>query len=469
MRRANSFPARSSSSQDVCLSGGAGELVCPLRSASESVERRIPLVGSGGGLAARAWADLHVRRLLALDDPRLHRMVVALSQSFALANQAASFLILEKDADYEIYDVKSEQVDLANLERLRDREIDQRRDRLVGLAIDELPQGARALVRSLEERFASVSLEAPIPRLDLPLAGGAERAEAEADYREARAEDPRSPMSYEAVARARAAAGDTSGAIRALSCLVENDPASAEASRFVGYACLALAQYEDAASLFARVRRNRPFEPQSYLEEAFALEAQGLYGRAARNYEIILGASLPPSQGRDGPGGPRQLSAHARDRGGAGGLDGESAVASGDAAQRRREGPTRGRDRSRARADDDALELRRHRHRSLGLRARRRSRLLQRAAERGGGLVRAGHHRWLRAPSSTSVTPTPAASSSSPPNTTAITLRVSARPLRCSSSATAVPSATRRPTRVASQMRLLGTEAANLSLRKERL
>lgn len=70
-------------------------------------------------------------------------------------------------------------------------------------------------------------------------------------------------------------------------------PANAEAARLAGYACMALGQFEPAAELFERVRLNRPFEGQAYLEEALALQAGGEWGKAARNYEIVLSKELP--------------------------------------------------------------------------------------------------------------------------------------------------------------------------------
>ncbi|MCE9667687.1 DUF2135 domain-containing protein [Myxococcus stipitatus] len=95
-------------------------------------------------------------------------------------------------------------------------------------------------------------------------------------------------MVYEAIARHRAFAGDTWGALRALSSPVELRPKDAEALRLVGYGLLALGQYPAASELFEHVRLNRPFEGQAFLEEALALDAAGRHAEAARNYEIIL-------------------------------------------------------------------------------------------------------------------------------------------------------------------------------------
>lgn len=276
-------------------SGGDGatlEVTLELDGEPITTEVALPPASADAALGPRAWAELWTRRLLALDDERLQRMVVALSQTFTLANEAASLLILETEADYERFDVRKEQVDLSDLERLRAAEEDQRRDRLQGIALDDVAREGRDLVRLLSAHTGAATQPA-LPLLDRPLAGGDERLAAEVDYRAGRAKDPMNVRAYDQVARARAVSGDTFGAIRALSCLVEQHPREGEANRLVGYACLALGQYAPAAELFERVRLNRPFEPQSYLEEGLALEALGRWGEAARNYEICIARAFP--------------------------------------------------------------------------------------------------------------------------------------------------------------------------------
>ncbi|HBP16950.1 MAG TPA: hypothetical protein DEA08_04025, partial [Planctomycetes bacterium] len=230
------------------------ELVLRLSIDGEDVEQVLPLAGRGSSpLAGRAWAELWTRSLLGLDDERLDAMVVSLSQAFGLANQAASLLILESESEWKRYDLEQEQVDLSDLRRKRAIEEDQRRDRLQGIALDEVAPEGRALVRLLAERAKALAAFQPaLPSLDRPLAGGQERIGAEVAYREARAKDALDVAAYDQIARARALAGDTLGAVRALSSLVEKRPRDAEANRLVGYACLALGQYGPAAELFER-------------------------------------------------------------------------------------------------------------------------------------------------------------------------------------------------------------------------
>ncbi len=269
---------------------GAAELEVVTRAGEEERVLRVPLPrGEDSPFAPRAWAELFVSRLVSLDDERLDRMVVALSQHYRLANARASMLVLESEGDYTRYAVRNEQVDLTNLEGLRRKEEDQRRDRLLGIALDEVPDSGRQVVRRLGELRGQLgALLRRQPLKDEPYAGGEERLQAELQYRKARRENRDDVLVYEAIARKRAFSGDTWGAVRALSSPVELRPKDAEALRLVGYGMLALGQYPAAAELFEHVRLNRPFEAQAFLEEALALDAAGRHSEAARNYEIVL-------------------------------------------------------------------------------------------------------------------------------------------------------------------------------------
>jgi tetratricopeptide (TPR) repeat protein len=269
---------------------GAAELEVVTRAGEEERVVHIPLPREEDSpFAPRAWAELFVGRLVSLDDERLDRMVVALSQHYRLANARASMLVLESEGDYTRYALRDEQVDLEDLEGLRRKEEDQRRDRLRGIALDDVPDSGREVVRRLGELGGQLgALLRRQPLRDEPYAGGEERLQAELDYRKARRENRDDVMVYEAIARKRAFAGDTWGAVRALSSPVELRPKDPEALRLVGYGLLALGQYPAAAELFEHVRLNRPFEGQAFLEEALALDAAGRYAEAARNYEIVL-------------------------------------------------------------------------------------------------------------------------------------------------------------------------------------
>jgi len=274
---------------------GTAELEVVTRVGEQERVLRVPLPrDADSSFAPRAWAELFVSRLVSLDDERLDRMVVALSQHYRLANARASMLVLESEGDYTRYSVKNEQVDLQDLEGLRRKEEDQRRDKLLGIALDDVPDLGKQVVRKLSELKGQLGpMLRRQPLKDEPYAGGDERLQAELQYRTARRENRDDVLVYEAVARKRAFAGDTWGAVRALSSPVELRPKDAEALRLVGYGMLALGQYPAAAELFEHVRLNRPFEAQAFLEEALALDATGRYSEAARNYEIVLRRHWP--------------------------------------------------------------------------------------------------------------------------------------------------------------------------------
>jgi tetratricopeptide (TPR) repeat protein len=269
---------------------GPAELAVVVRTQDGERTLTVPLPREQDNtFAPRAWAELFVARLLALDDERLDRMVVALSQHYRLANARASLLVLESEGDYTRYAVRDEQVDLTDLESLRRKEEDQRRERLQGLALDGVPRSGQEVVRLLKARQAELGARLkPQPLRDEPYAGGEERLRAELAYRQARKANRDDVLVYETVARKRAFAGDTWGAVRALSSPVELRPRDAEALRLVGYGLLGLGQYAAATELFEHVRLQRPFEPQAYLEEALALDAAGRTAEAARNWEIVL-------------------------------------------------------------------------------------------------------------------------------------------------------------------------------------
>jgi tetratricopeptide (TPR) repeat protein len=110
----------------------------------------------------------------------------------------------------------------------------------------------------------------------------------------ARDADRRNADVYLTEAKRRAAAGDTAGAIRVLSSIIEEHPTRGDALRLVGYRLLDLKQPAQAVRLFDRVQRQRPFEPHSYLDLARSLEESGKFGLAAVHYEIVLAGTWHP-------------------------------------------------------------------------------------------------------------------------------------------------------------------------------
>jgi hypothetical protein len=266
----------------------------------QKVTQEFPVeVGDAGELAGRGWGEIAVAGLLALHDPRLDKLVTAYCQEFNIASSAASFLVLENDEDYKRLNLEAERGktlkgDLATyLDQawgLRGKETSGKQvySRLLELIDGRTqvlsgPDGkhVRALLGLLGDEDFELS--------PAPVRGALLKKEfANKAYLSARRKDRRSVHPYLDEANRRAAGGDVNGAVRVLSGVVEEYPARGEALRLVGYRLLALKQPGHAAQLFARVLRQRPFEPHSYRDLARSLEASGKYGLAAVQYEAVL-------------------------------------------------------------------------------------------------------------------------------------------------------------------------------------
>jgi hypothetical protein len=271
--------------------------------AGRKVVHEYPLeVADGGELAPRAWGELAVASLLALNDESLDPLVTAYCQQFGVASRVASFLVLENDADFKRLDLERERGktvsgDLgAFLEdswtgRGRDvsprQELDRFLRRLDGrVPLLNGPEGEHvrrllALLRDDDLRLPDSSLRGAL----------AHEADADRDYLAGRRRDRSDVGVYLAEARRRAGAGDLNGAVRALSGIIEEHAGRDDALRLVGYRLLDLRQPAQAARLFGNVQRQRPFEAHAYRDLAHALEACGRDGLAALQYEIILAGS----------------------------------------------------------------------------------------------------------------------------------------------------------------------------------
>jgi hypothetical protein len=250
-------------------------------------------------LAARAWAEVAVASLLAVNDSKLDSVVTAYCQQFGIASRVASFLVLENEADYK----------RLNLEEERGKTITGD----LGPFLDDLwsklgePAGARELFqRFLDKIEPRVHLldgadGKQIKRLlslltdsDFELPAGEDdskplgKGDVPATYLRQRKTDTRNVQLYIDETRRRTLAGDADNAVRALSCVIEQFAGRSDALRLVGYRLLELHQPEAAARLFQQVEHSRPFEAHSYRDLARALQASGKHGLAAMHYEIVL-------------------------------------------------------------------------------------------------------------------------------------------------------------------------------------
>jgi hypothetical protein len=281
-------------------SGTKGTLVLEGTYRGQKLVEEFPLeVGGSAELAPRAWGEVAVASLLALNDEKLEPLATAYCQQFGIASRVASFLVLETDNDYKRFNLDQErgrtvEGDLAEFlaaqwavagraSSPRDsftRFLKQVDGKMPVLQGENGPHVSK-LLGLLEDRDFELAVSA--------LAGAIVAAkDANADYLAARKQDRRDVAVYLTEARRRVDAGDRAGAIRVLSSILEEHAGRSDALRLVGYRLLDFEQASEAARLFGRVQRQRPFEPHSYRDLARALEDAGLYGLAAINYEIVL-------------------------------------------------------------------------------------------------------------------------------------------------------------------------------------
>jgi hypothetical protein len=266
----------------------------------EKFAEEFPLeVRDGGELAPRAWGEVAVASLLALNDPKLEPLATAYCQQFGVVSRVASFLVLEDENDYKRLNLEEERgrTLAGDLGRFVDgqwavlgqtvpprqafRRLLARVDRRVPLLEGE----TGAHVRKLLDLLTDDDYDLP----SSPVAGAlVRRSDLPAEYLSARDKDPRDVAPYIREAKRRAAAGDVDGAVRVLSSVIEEHPTRGDALRLVGYRLLDMKQPAQAAALFARVQQRRPFEPHSYRDLARSLEESGKYGFAALQYEIVL-------------------------------------------------------------------------------------------------------------------------------------------------------------------------------------
>ncbi len=255
-------------------------------------------VGPSSELAPRAWAEVAVASLLALNDPQLEGLVTAYCQQYGIASRTASFLVLENEADYKRFNLEEQSKVLPGdlggaLEALwltLSKEVTpraafsrflERIEPRVNLLKGEQGAHVRALLALLADEDFVVAGN------DLP--GALVKPTPEmAHYLKARAADRHAVAPYLAETERRSKAGDVAGAVRVLSSIIEEHTGRSDALRLVGYRLLDLKQAGEAARLFSRVQQQRPFEPHSYRDLARSLEEDGHFALAAVQYEIVL-------------------------------------------------------------------------------------------------------------------------------------------------------------------------------------
>jgi hypothetical protein len=297
----------------------SADLRLVLRADGKDYEIRVPVARQAmtDALAARSWGELFVSKLMDEPDQATQKAIFALSRHFALANDYASFIILETDEAYQQYGISVAPLDFRQIRQtLSSRPPARSRDRVVlsGLAVPEdLPAESTTLLASLSSLGRFAIWESP-PAADvawapkyllgrpaitpesatttsLYLAGRDLMALAAAESGAA----PRKTTS-DASAPKQDASLHAAHALRVLSTIAETRPRDDQALRLTGFVLMQWGFYDEAEHLFGRVRVRRPFEPQNMLLEAMAQAAQGKAADAALRYEMVLHQTFPRFQ-----------------------------------------------------------------------------------------------------------------------------------------------------------------------------
>jgi tetratricopeptide (TPR) repeat protein len=264
--------------------------------------QEFPLESTGASeLAPRGWAEIAVANLVALNEPNLDSLTVALCQQFGIASRLASFLVLENEEDYKRLNLQEERgkvlaggTDLGQFIETLWRQLgglaSARESFLRFLArVEPRVQFKNGdpwhRIQRLLDLLKEDDFQLPESKIEGRLV---RKADVSSTYLLERERDQTMISVYAAEARRRAEAKDADGAMRVLSSIVEEYPARADALRLVGYRLIDLKQPAQAVRLFQQVQRNRPFEPHSYRDLARSLEESGKFGLAALQYELVL-------------------------------------------------------------------------------------------------------------------------------------------------------------------------------------
>ncbi len=282
-RQATLFPGAQLVIAGRLLSSGDAQIRLQGRAGDNPVALTFPVaLVPDGELAPRAWAEIVTSQLLQTHDPELEDVAVALSQHYRIVNRVASLLVLETDEEYEQYDLDQEKERLPedllvtvieNAYRdLGSGRTDWQRLRETLLAYDSINRitsiDGGDLLDNIADAVEQQQLELPPSSLDVPLLM---EADVSADYLNAMSREPNNIAPFQAEAERRHGAGELGAAVRALTCVVENNPSDPEASRMTAYRLASWGETEAAAALFFDVLRSRPYEPVSYRDLAGVL------------------------------------------------------------------------------------------------------------------------------------------------------------------------------------------------------
>jgi hypothetical protein len=257
------------------------------------------IVDTSSVLAPRAWAEVAVASLLALNDPKLDNVIVAYCQRYAVGSRLASFLVLENDSDYARFnlEVESEQTVKGDLGRFLETSWKEAGQVVSPLAefqllLKQLSPHKSALegvegkpVRQLMQMLTERDFEVPTPEVSR---GPSMKKDVPPAYLTALQDCGQDASALLDEAQRRMDHEDANGALCVLSNVIKHYPYRSDALRWVGYRLLDMKQSAQALPLFRQVQHDRPFEPHSYRDLARGLEDCCKFPAAALMYEFIL-------------------------------------------------------------------------------------------------------------------------------------------------------------------------------------
>ncbi len=235
---------------------------------------------------------------------------IAYAKHFGVPGKSCSLLMLETEEDYQEYnitstedayvvnsttvtgilaDVMKEMKSMLSSAKSNFTQWLNRISHMDGISFD-IPASMEMLVEKTPEaafRVEQLSLSCKsISQKDLSPAYLKVLSDPELDYDQVNQEAQNRLKSY-----------GSHDALKALSSLVEKNPGNSVLARDVAYAALDWGLDEQAYFLFKRVLSSRPYEPQTYLAIAKALDEAGKKELALLYYEIALQGSWQPRFG----------------------------------------------------------------------------------------------------------------------------------------------------------------------------
>lgn len=307
-QQATLFPGAQMWLAGKLISGGKANVVIKGKIAGKpQISHTIPVLiesQPSGELAPRAWAEIAVAQLSATHVADLEVLAMALSQHYRIASSLASFLVLEKDSDYDKYDIK----DLTT--KYQGQTINWMIDKATALgsaawsswmrlqkliadfdsSVKLLKVDGGDLLSKLTKDAKAEDLELPVSNLLIPLVGKA--GIPGAYFTALNDANPYTTAPYATEAIRRRKMGDLGAAVRALSTAVERNPGKSEVARMVGYRLQAWNHLPLAAGVLYRVLLARPLEPQSWRDLANVLWTTRP-ALAAALYEAALSGTWP--------------------------------------------------------------------------------------------------------------------------------------------------------------------------------